>query len=272
MEFEKYIDIWSSAKKLGMQGAFNSREDCWLWHELAAEEVGNPFVYRRVGLERAWTAKDKPYYNLYPAILPMLLSIKLDIPCAFLKHISVQPIEVRLPAGQKEGPLVWEDERGELQSVRSVLFGVQEMPRDVGADELIDGLVIGFDAGERDEANLPVLSFKSFPLRDDLTVEEAAALLPKHQSADSGMIVPEDITRRVIQMCACLALIDQDSDIITPDILAKHSDRWERASDADKKGMAEMAKRRGKWAQRLSTRHTTGGRTRRLCVLAKGVC
>lgn len=245
MEFNRYLDTWGAAKKINLH-IFKDREECWDWNERIAEEIGNAFCFRKTQLERRWTAKDKPYYNLYPAILPMLISLKLDIPCSLIKGISVEPLEVRLPTAQSDGPLSWCGETGEQHSVKTVLFGIQPMPKQVDSDELINGLTICFDIGEKDEMGLPVMSFKFFPLREDLTIEDAAKLFPSHESATIGLVVPESVVIAVIKLCACLALIDQDSEIISPDILAKHVDRWGNASAKEREEMAAMAQRRGK--------------------------
>lgn len=241
MDFYKYIDSWSFLKKFNLQTHFESREQWWELQEQLAESYDSPFAYRKVLLERKWIANDRPYYNCYPAILPMLMNLKLDIPCGSICNIFIEPIEVRLPVDQKDGPFAW----GEYH-VRTVFFGIQKMPKEVDSEEMVDGICICFDVGEISELNEPIYSFRFFPLREDMTIEDSSRLFTEHRSASEGVQIPQHISENVIKLCACLALIGQDSDIITPDILSKHTDKWEAASESERLAMVEMAHRRGK--------------------------
>lgn len=241
MEFHKHQDLWGLLKKTNTRGLFTSKDAFFDAYLSGAEAISNAFAFRRGLLEKDWEKLNRPYYNVFPAIVPMLMSLKLDIPCDMLKSISIQPIEVRLPTNLKDSFLSWDG-----GCVKSVLFGIQLMPSEVKSNELVEGLCICFDIGELDELGHAVLTFKFFPLRPDKTIEEATELLPAHESLKMGVQIPEHIIMSVVRLCACLALIDSDSDIITPDVLAKHKDKWESASDAEKKHMTDMARRRGK--------------------------
>lgn len=241
IEFYKHQDLWGLLKKINARGAFESQAHFLATYMVAADKNGDNFSFRRAMLEQAWETRGRPYYNVFPAILPMLMSIKLDIPCSMLESISVEPIEIRLPTELEDCPLCWAEGR-----VRSVLVGIQPMPKEVGSEELIPGLCVCFDIGERDELDHPIMAFKFFPLRDDMSIEDSYALFPEHESMGKGVHIPNEVIVATVKLCACLALIDQDSDIITPDILAKDRDRWQNASEADKQRMADMARRRGK--------------------------
>ena len=194
-------------------------------------------------LEEHWINKQRPYYNVYPAVLPMLMKLKLDIPCSSIDLNSIGFLEVRLPKIQSpESPFRW----GDGHSVRTVLFGLQDMPREKGSEELTPGLCACYDVGETDELGDPVYSFRLFPLRDDKTIEEALGLFSVHESHNIGLIVPEEIALNVVKLCVCLSLLDNDPSIICPDVLAKDADKWEKASEEDRARMLSMAHRRGK--------------------------
>lgn len=242
MEFYKYIDSWSFLKKLNLQSHFEGREQWWELQEHLSEAHDSPFGYRKVLLERGWIAKDRPYYNCYPAILPMLMKLRLDIPCSSIRSMAIEPIEVRLPIKQDEdGPFTWGEHH-----VRTVFFGIQKMPKEIDSPEMIDGICICFDIGELSEMNEPIYSFRFFPLRDDMNVEEASRLFTDHHTAHQGVQVPRHISENIIKLCACLSLISQDSDLITPDVLSKHSERWKTANEEERNAMVVMAHRRGK--------------------------
>ena len=242
MEFYKLVDSWSFLKKFNLQTHFESREQWWQLQEQLAETHDSPFVFRKVLLERSWIAKDRPYYNCYPAILPMLMKLRLDIPCSSIRNVAIEPIEVRLPTVQEDGsPFKWDG-----YHVRTVFFGIQQMPKEVGSIEMIDGICICFDIGEVSEMNEPIYSFRFFPLREDMNIEEASKLFTEHRTASEGVKIPPNILENVIKLCACLSLISQDSELITPDVLSKHSEKYKTATPYERECMVAMAHRRGK--------------------------
>jgi len=244
MDFYKYQPLWSLLKQVGSRELFGTKEQFFEHYTRTAELSQNAFAFRRAMLEERWEQMERPYYNLYPAIIPMLLNLRLDIPCSSLKDISVQPIEVRLPETLEalETPgLVWPEGQ-----IRSLIMGIQPVPESVDSEYLTPGLVIAFDIGEVDEHGHPILSFKFFPLREDMTIEEVVNLLPPHQSFDVGVPIPQETVTALVKLCACIALIDRDSDIIAPDILVADKAKWEGASEAARLALLEKAKRRGK--------------------------
>ncbi|NDD54274.1 hypothetical protein EBZ39_10435 [bacterium] len=241
MEFYKHQDLWGLLKKLNIRHEFSGEQHFLSYYKLMAEARGEAFAYRRGEMEARWITNNKPYYNVYPAILPMLLSLNLDIPCSFIKSISIQPIEIRLPDTLKDQPLVWAEGR-----IRSIIFGIQPVSKDLEQSELIDGMSICFDTQEVDEIGHPILAFNFFPLREDLTIEQAIQIFPKHDSFSVGAKIPDETMVAVVRLCACLALIDQDSDLIMPDILKKHEKEWDEASIERRAQMLTMAKDRGK--------------------------
>lgn len=242
MQFYKYPSLWSLVKQNNLKGFFSDKVQFLEFYASSAELQGNPFAYRRGMLERLWEGLERPYYNIFPAIVPMLLNLRLDIPCSMLRNISIEPIEVRLPEDADIPGLVWAEGR-----IKSLLMGIQPVVEDVGADHLIPGLVMAYDIGEIGEDGCPVLSFHFFPLRDDMTIEDAAKLLPAHESAGQGIVVPEEVRHAIIRLCACIALIDSDSDIITPDILNRDKDKWENASESHRAEILKRSKDRGKF-------------------------
>lgn len=242
MEFFKYQSLWSLLKQVNCRGLFSDKDQFFDNYIEGAERTGNAFAFRRGLLERLWEEKERPYYNLYPAIVPMLLGLRLDIPCSTLRNISIEPIEVRLPENLDAPGLVWPQGR-----VKSLIMGLQPVPEGVDAEHLVAGLVIAFDIGEVDEQGHPILSFKFFPLRDDMTIEQAADLLPPHESFDVGVPIPQETMAAVIRLCACIALIDSDSDIIAPDILKRDNAKWDGASEAQRLEIVNRAKDRGKY-------------------------
>lgn len=241
MEFYRYTDSWMQLKTSNVSGQFSDREHWWRFQQALAEEVGNPFNYRLVELERGWRKLGSPYYNVYPAILPMLTRLKLNIACSSLHSLRVQPLEVRLPVNLEESSqLAWE--HGQVQTI---LFGIQKMPSITRSGALDDGVCIMFDVGERCQGE-PVYSFRMFPLVDDMLIEDALTAYQPDNSIERGLRVPQHVADAVVKLCACIALIDEDADMLTPDVLARHAPLYLMSTPERQKEMVEMAHRRGK--------------------------
>jgi hypothetical protein len=243
MEFYKYIDSWSALKKANLRQHFKSQEELWEFKMTMAEELCQPFTYRRALLEQEWCAASRPYYNLYPAILPMLTGLKLNIHADAVSFDSIKAIEVRLPKNQnEESPFKFGN-----NEVRSVLFALQDMPKNTDADELVKGLCVCFDIGEMDAVDFePIYSFRLLPLQPELTIEESMNVLSVDDSASIGVQVPDDIAINVVKICICLMMLDRDPTVVTPDILVKDLAKWDAASEAEKLKLIEKAKSRGK--------------------------
>ena len=247
LEFTQHIDMWGWLKRLGLTSAFADRDEAYRLQIELCEGRGDMFGWRQARLEEDWAKVQRPYYTVYPAILPLLLKIKLDLPCNAIRPLAIQPVELRLPMGGENDPFAWVDEeRKTKHRVLSVLFGTQEMPSSVGSDELIPGFVLACDVGDRMEMGLPLYMFKQFPLVQDSTVEQADKLLTKHASWDVGVRVPIEIEQALIKLVCCVALLDNDPDLIQPDVLTADEGKFVNASEAERLALIERARRRGK--------------------------
>lgn len=251
MEFYKYTEQWTAFKRMShheimtreLANLIKTREDWWDFQERISEASKDAFTFRTVHLEREWVKKQRPYYHCYPAILPMLMKLDLDISCSLVKDIAIQPLELRLPDGGLDNVFSWA--HGKHQ-IRSILFGIQNVPTDDGSDEMCKGLVIAFDIGETDPTGYPIYSMKFFPLREDLTVNEACNLFPDHYSAIEGTVIPKPVIINVIKLCCCVALIEHDSELLEPDILSADKNRWLESDVEQRLQLMARAQRRGK--------------------------
>lgn len=247
MEFFKYVDSWTWAKKLGLGQQFKNRDDFWKFQSESSIVAKAAFVWRQTEMEKAWIKLERPYYQVFPAIVPMLLNLKLSIPCSALLNMSMQPVELRLPTTGNEDLFAFVDQNsGKPHRVESIIFGLQEVPTAHQSQELCKGLVVFYDVGEKHDYGYPILMSKFFPLREDLTLQEACDLLPKHHSYFDGVIIPEHIILNVVRLCTCVALIDQDPEVVSADILVDDLRKWDAASAEERLKLIEKAHRRGK--------------------------
>jgi hypothetical protein len=247
MEFIPYKDLWYWCKHLNITGAFNGRDDMYETQAAVAEAKDDPFTFRQVGLEQQWLADNRPYYQVFPAVLPMLLKVPLDLPCTSLKLPRFKALELRLPKMGMDCPFSWTDDVGQRQRVENVLFGIQDIPKENGSDELIPGIILCFDIGEREPAlGAPIYSFRFFPLREDMTMEDASNVPDHHWTWRKGIVVPESVMTNLLKLAACVMLLDNDPELVTPDVLSKDAARWLHATEAERETMVGNAWRRGK--------------------------
>ena len=220
----------------------------------ASEMANNPFGFRHAELDRDWIKAEKPYYNIYPAIVPMIDKLTLDIPCEAIT-LPDHVINVRLPK-PPHNPFA-----SDGAIIRSIIFGKQPVAKAVGSSQLVDGICIGIDIGEvtvNDKPRIlspteqmphgafPVYTFKNFPMLSDKTIDQVAESLPYHTSWLRGLETPKSLIIKAIKLVCCVCLIGDDPDIITPDILAKDRFKYDDSDEEQKKVIISRAKRRGK--------------------------
>lgn len=249
MQFFEYVDGYTltqqKAKRLGASIPYGPDEFYAASLETASRHR-DPFGYRQVLLEQPWIADGRPYYNVWPAVFPMVDKLRLDIPCSSV-HCPLPSLALRLPEIH-HNPFVF----GHHECVRSILFGEQEVSREIGSSELIRGLCIAIDIGEVDPATqFPIFTFKFFPLREDLTIDQAANILPYHESWTQGKQVPQQLVQDVVKLCCTVCLIGNDPDLIQEDVLAKDRNNFRTANEAGKKVIIDRARRRGKYGFNL---------------------
>jgi len=199
------------------------------------------FTLRQAFLERDWIAEDRPYYNIWPVIIPMIDKFDLDIPAEHLRA-PAEPISLRLP--EQGNPLRWEGGQ-----VRSVLLADQNgMYRgEVGRPDLCSCLTMMIDVGEADETGMPIYTFRIIPLHPGEIVSKIAESLPMHESAEVGVQIPKDIQVKVIKLCCLLGMISDDPELVTPDVLASDRDKYLKGDDKQREKLRQKAKRRGKY-------------------------
>lgn len=200
----------------------------------------DPFAFRHSMLEKDWINNNRPYYNIYPAIIPMVNRLKLNIPCSYV-NMPEPVLLLRLPESD-HNPYRIDD----THCIKTILFGVQPIAREKGSKDLVNGLTLAMDVGEYDNNGLIIHTFKCFPLREDMTIEEAAIVLPFHHSWATGFVVPEEMIVNMIKLCCCVCLIGKDPELVSPDVLAKDRHKLDGATEEQLQRLVEKAKKRGK--------------------------
>lgn len=241
MIFHEHIDYYTRLKKhfkKDEKSALDSASKFYSEMIQLAINGQDIFTYRQSLLESFWIESKRPYYNIYPAIYPMVGKLRLDIPCGSVT-LPQSPLSLRLPVNNN--PYTYDG-----RQVRTVMFGGQKVVAELSSDRTVDGMVIAFDIGEIDVMGNPIYSFKIFPMRDDLSIEQASMVLPHHRSMMQGYKVKNDTIRDMVKLCSVVCLIGEDPELVTPDILAKDRPDWASASEATRLRMVQKAKQKGK--------------------------
>ncbi len=245
MKFHQFTEGWTSAKRLGIAKDFGTRERMFELLQGESALAGDPLANHHLQLESQWISAGQPYYNCWPAVLPMLLSFELDVPCDTIRL----PVLAgrRLPAlalqfPEQNNPLGWPG-----GCLRAMLFGNVTVNRVRGQSTPQQGLSIVGDTGEKDRHGWPVHMIRAFPLDGDKTVEQVLNEQRPDRSWHQGMQIPEIILQQVVRIACCVCLIGDDPDLVTPDVLSKDLPAYESADAERRKVIEERARRRGKF-------------------------
>ncbi len=136
--------------------------------------------YQQLNSERTWEEIRKPYYNVGPSIVPMLTRLNLDLDSGLIQ-LPLPALCIRLPKHHNRLEFHWDDQ---LFEIRSLLLS-----------EINDGrgLSILLDIGEAMDNGLfkvPIYTYRNFPRREGLTVEQSLASLGSSISAEMGVQIP----------------------------------------------------------------------------------
>ena len=237
MKFHVFRDVWSMARK------FTDSDNYDQFYERIIESSDNPswaFTLRQAILERDWITEDRPYYNIWPVIIPMIDKFDLDIPAVYLRAPE-KPISLRLP--EKDNPLSWEGGQ-----VRSIMLADQNgmYKGKIGRPDLCSCLTMMIDVGEVDQTGMPIYTFRIIPLHPGEIVGKIAESLPMHESAEVGVQIPKDIQTNVIKLSCLLGMIADDPQLVTPDVLASDRDKYLNGDDKQREKLRQKARRRGK--------------------------
>jgi hypothetical protein len=223
------------------------------------EEI-DPFTPALLTLERDWGLAGRPYYNLWPSILPALARLKMDAD-ASLFRLPADRLLLRFP--KAGNPLEWEH-GGTKWEVRTVLCENSELAHNTHAGaaalmlregeeppDTVRGLTFWIDAGEDLEGrkvagNSPDairrLMYKHLVCQEGHSIEWSFEKIPAHMSTDIGLAYPEDILHSVARIVCTLCLMADDPEVVEPVVLKDDEGRYERSRDI---ALVEKARRRG---------------------------
>lgn len=223
----------------------------------------DPFTPMLMQLQREWHLAGRPYYNLWPSIIPALSKLKMDADSSFFK-LPLEQLLIRFPVNHN--PLSWQDEHGATHSVRAVmaenvslhdaglrqnkvLFYRGQPPANAkrGIAFWIDaGEVVDFDPKRPDDVAGQVhsLLYKHVVCEEGRSIEWSFDNIPVHSSASLGLQYPDWVVRDVARLVCTLCLMAEDKELVEPIVLKADEDKFDRTGDLT---LVEKAKRRGNY-------------------------
>jgi hypothetical protein len=222
----------------------------WEQHRLPLPEV-DPFTPSLLLMEEDWAAARMPYYNLWPAVIPALSKLKMDIE-ATLFTLPMSPLLVRLPKGDAN-PLRWSDD-GKEWCIRTMLLGENGLRPSPGfhkqhgltLGEEVPALTFWLDIDEPMTPEMPHLKrkmYKHLLKCPGWSIERSFKEIPRHTSAAEGVVYPEEILEDCARIGCALCLMAADPDLVVPDVLSKDKSRFAQSRDLR---LVQKAHQRGK--------------------------
>ncbi len=278
MKFHEYMTIYEFVRKhdavMNEIDSLRSREKFYddllkstLVHSIEQRDGINTLHNQAVS-EVMWGDISNPYYKIYPGWLPIFGKVKLDVPNEHLES-PFKNFLIRFPVDHNIDILTPEPGH----EIRSILVnctrGQDVLPPEKGVTRQF---TFWLDFGEvqdgmtNPDIQLPVYTFQNIKFMEDDTIETALArqMAPEKQSPDmkEGLQIPEEVlidcTKIVVSTCFLATGADKAGaqQLLDPDVLNKHMDRFDATDDPEiKKDLHKKAKNRGKYGWTVGRQH-----------------
>ncbi|HTQ39901.1 MAG TPA: hypothetical protein VMJ32_12805 [Pirellulales bacterium] len=192
----------------------------------------------RYQAEIHWLELGKPYFNIWPSIIPMLTDVQLDVPADTLK-LPYPVFVLRLPP--QDNPLTV----CEGHIVQSIL-----VLRGVKTKDNQHCVVLWIDIGERvGPLNMPSIHWGRLDMDPDKTIDAAFGGIPDNNLP--GINISDELRRKCLRLAVSICFLSTGMDkLVEPDILSKDIAAYaeaHRKNDTPRiKTIEERAVRRGK--------------------------
>ena len=230
MQFHTFTTTQESCRR---SGGVASSEEFYTAAFADAIKMGSGQFYGQLINERTWEQARKPYYNVWPSVVPMLTRLNLDLDSSLIR-LPVPVLCVRLPV---EGNPLSFDWQGKPVDILSMLLGTINDGR--GLSLLID---VGEMMGDGQEVGVPIFTYRNFRRQEGVTVEEAILELGPCPD-EPGVRIPEALILDCIRLCCSLCLLENDPSVIEPDVLSKDRAKFQQTGEEK---YIDKAHRRGK--------------------------
>ena len=237
MDFWNFATLREAGKRAGMTMA---PEDFYRVVLAQARLSQSRQAYAQIQAEGEWERLKMPYYNVWPGIVPMLLRLNLDVDASLI-HLPQPCLCARFAKRNNSLTFRW---NGDEMQIRSMLMSESKLDRDRLMSIQID---IGEVAAGWGNGGVPVYTYRNFRLKEGVTVEESLNEPGIDEFGEIGVQIPPPLITDCVRLCCTLCLLDNDPEIIAPDVLNKDRVKWDETRDQK---YVRKAQRRGKvgWA------------------------
>ena len=197
----------------------------------------DPFAALRLRLEQKWFNNKRPYYNIYPSIIPSLIKISLDKLTVDHVNLPLPGLLIRFPDSNHPLRFWHEDKEYSLKTIMVAdKFRFENKPNE-------EFLIFWIDVGEV-ALDWNVQMFRLLCKRPGMNVTEAFDLLKNHYSADEGVKYPDEFIEDCAKLVCTLCLMANDDFIMQPEVLVSDEEKYEKTKDNK---YVEKAIARGKY-------------------------
>ncbi len=233
MEFYTYTTLRDWARRTTPEDRFSNDIDTFFREVVAdAHRQRSGQLLGQATNERDWEKAKRPYYNVWPAIVPMLTRLNLDLDSALIR-LPLPALCIRFPKDEAKNPLKF-DWKGKAVPIRCILMGYINTET---------GISLLMDIGETAPLGVPIYTYRNFPRKEGLTVEQSLAGLQADPFTGIGIQIPNELVTDCVRLCCSLCLMENDPEIISPDVLSDDRAKYEASGDQK---FVDKAHRRGK--------------------------
>ena len=233
MDFFTYTTLRDWARRTTPEDRISNDIDAFYGKALHdAYQMGSGQFMGQMLNERDWEKSKRPYYNVWPAIVPMLTRLNLDLDSSLIR-LPLPALCIRFPKDEAKNPLKF-DWKGKPVPIRCILMGY------INNETAISLLM---DIGETMPLGVPIYSYRNFPRKEGLTVEQSLAGLRGDKFSEIGIQMPNELVLDCVRLCCSLCLLENDPEVISPDVLADDRSKFDQSHDQK---FVDKAHRRGK--------------------------
>lgn len=271
MNFHEFTTIYDVIKRSGLADVpveewYKSEIERTMVQAISMARQGEESLTPVIGnmqmaVELDWEKAKRPYYKIFPKLLPYFVDTKLDVPSEFFK-LPFPSFLVRLPEQHSVDCLKIDDNYyvrsilvgGTEKGTPSLIFGGDGNP----AEEIDDyrQVIIFIDINEFEgEKKIPVLTYQQLLFEDEKQTAEEALL--KHRAkarfVENGMVnhggipVPVSLTEACLRVAVAVTFLATGGDkIVECDVLNRDLVRYLEAKKKEDKETQERLAGRAK--------------------------
>jgi hypothetical protein len=175
MGFHTFTTLREACKRSG--GLDVPTDDLDQFYRVAFADAvahGSGQFYGQLHNEREWEQARRPYYNVWPSIVPMLTRLNLDLDSALIQ-LPLPALCVQFPKEKNPLHFLW---KGKQVQIRCMLMG--EINQGRGISILID---VGEVMGDGKDFGVPIYTYRNFRRQEGLTGDDLAFPCPSGEPA-----------------------------------------------------------------------------------------